>query len=538
MARTKQTAKLSSGGVAPRVRLIVRDPRDVESTPNRAITPTGLPPPHQQDHATLPDIALDLQVQPAGLFCHMCSDGGELWGCNVCVRSVCKKCLKVPRKDYPVIQHEDVKFLCVSCHLMDGNATKSVAPYMGFYRDRKSVLSQPPRIVGRFEQSPKSVIRASVTAVLHLRLNEYIPAKGPINMLFDFLRPFFVHSGGLVTADVPFDLGTEWKKKTYLERATKIVKKILAVRPSQVVFVISTHTDEDRGDLFAGVEGGKPICAEVQEVFFEILLGPFADLTPDSALYVLSCGRYIRHSASRKDFTKTVGSFGFSATIAFDAPRFHSTVAWSFLVILTESVVIRGHSFDDAVPIALANSNELKRHSGVYTLLLSTDRKLVNTTKYLWAHRDYRPWGKDVPIQKSGIGFDLLTPGFIDSNAKTLIASVTGCIKSNPSNKYNRVCRKTYKVKVAPRASSRPGSASAFPRNSPNHGSRDTLRFPSGVLRAKMLQACPSPRSTRSNLEVLENCCEKRECYWRPAEVDERYSRCAKRPLCGRGLRA
>ncbi|KAF8125344.1 hypothetical protein EV363DRAFT_1453919 [Boletus edulis] len=99
------------------------------------------------------------------------------------------------------------------------------------------------------------------------------------------------------------------------------------------------------------------------------------------------------------DFTKTVGSFGFSATIAFDAPRFHSTVAWSFLVILTESVVIRGHSFDDAVPIALANSNELKRHSGVYTLLLSTDRKLVNTTKYLWAHRDYRPWGKDVPIQ-------------------------------------------------------------------------------------------------------------------------------------------
>ncbi|KAF8125345.1 hypothetical protein EV363DRAFT_1176097 [Boletus edulis] len=68
----------------------------------------------------------------------MCSDGGELWGCNVCVRSVCKKCLKVPRKDYPVIQHEDVKFLCVSCHLMDGNATKSVAPYM--------VSRFPPRL--------------------------------------------------------------------------------------------------------------------------------------------------------------------------------------------------------------------------------------------------------------------------------------------------------------------------------------------------------------------------------------------------------
>ncbi|KAF8125373.1 hypothetical protein EV363DRAFT_1453937 [Boletus edulis] len=408
MARTKQTAKLSSGGVAPRVRLIVRDPRDVESTPNRAITPTGLPPPHQQDRATLPDIALDLQVQPAGLvrpclqalfslgaseaiqdenndFCHMCSDGGELWGCNVCVRSVCKKCLKVPRKDYPVIQHEDVKFLCVSCHLMDGNATKSVAPYMGFYRDRKSVLSQPPRIVGRFEQSP----------------NTSLP-KGRSTCYSTSFGRFFVHSGGLVTADVPFDLGTEWKKKTYLERATKIVKKILAVRPSQVVFVISTHTDEDRGDLFAGVEGGKPICAEVQE-FFEILLGPFADLTPDSALIL----------------QKRLEALDFPQRLLSMPPDFHSTVAWSFLVILTESVVIRGHSFDDAVPIALANSNELKRHSGVYTLLLSTDRKLVNTTKYLWAHRDYRPWGKDVPIQ-----------WFIDSNAKTLIASVTGCIKS------------------------------------------------------------------------------------------------------------
>lgn len=96
--------------------------------------------------------------------------------------------------------------------------------------------------------------------------------------------------------------------------------------------------------------------------------------------------------------TLAIFRFGFSASIAFDARRFHPSTAWSFLITLTEQVVLQGHPCADAVPIALGKSNNLNRHSGIYVLLPSLDRKFINTTRYLWAHRDYRPWGKDLPV--------------------------------------------------------------------------------------------------------------------------------------------
>lgn len=69
-----------------------------------------------------------------------------------------------------------------------------------------------------------------------------------------------------MTKDVPFDLGTEGKRKSYLKNAVGIATKILATAPSTVIFAVSTHTDDDRGDLFAGLEAGKPMAADIQEV--------------------------------------------------------------------------------------------------------------------------------------------------------------------------------------------------------------------------------------------------------------------------------
>jgi len=285
---------------------------------------------------------------------------------------------------------------------MDDAKTKTVMPYMAFYRDRIPVLPQPPQVHGRFELSPKSLVQAPITAVLHLRLKT-LPSKGPVNMLYDFLRPYFVRSGGLLTKDIPFDLGTEGKRNTYRKIATEIAKKVVAMGPSTVIFAISTHADNDRGDLFAGQEADKAFAAEIQE-FFDVLLDPFKNVTQNAILYMLSCGRYIRHADSRGEFTRAIAKFRFFASIAFDADCFHPSVAWAFLVTLTESVILQGHAIMDAVPVALGKSNDLNRHSGVYLLLLSSDHKFIDTTRYLWSHRDYRPWGKDIPVQCPSCG--------------------------------------------------------------------------------------------------------------------------------------
>lgn len=83
--------------------------------------------------------------------------------------------------------------------------------------------------------------------------------------------------------------------------------------------------------------------------------------------------------------------------MAFDAPRLHPSTCWPFVVFLSESMIIDGQDLDSAMPHALANSSKLGRHSGVYTFCRVDDRLV--TKRYVWAHRDFRPWGKALPIQ-------------------------------------------------------------------------------------------------------------------------------------------
>ncbi|KIJ57945.1 hypothetical protein HYDPIDRAFT_120151 [Hydnomerulius pinastri MD-312] len=98
-----------------------------------------------------------------------------------------------------------------------------------------------------------------------------------------------------------------------------------------------------------------------------------------------------------------VGRFGFSSAIAFDAQHLQPLATWAFLATLTEAVFIEGHRADDAIPHALGHSNRLGPHSGVYLITLSPTtsetQKIVNVTKYIWSHRDYRPWGTTLPVQ-------------------------------------------------------------------------------------------------------------------------------------------
>ncbi|KAG8221600.1 hypothetical protein J3R82DRAFT_1857 [Butyriboletus roseoflavus] len=277
----------------------------------------------------------------------MYTNGGELWHCNVCVHSACKKCIFVPPKYLAVVKHKNVKFICLSCHLKNDAKIKTVMPYMAFYQDRNPVLTQLPQVHG--------------------------PTNGPINMLYHFLWPYFVRAGGFSTKDVPFDLGSKEKRKTYKKNATKVANSILAMSPSTVVFAIC--------------ESRTPTMIEVIYLpakraikpWLLIFRNPFKRVTHSAILYMLSCGRYIHHSESRTEFMKAVAKLGFSTSIAFNARCFHPSVAWTFLVMLTELVVLQGHLFEDVVPVALSKSNGLDHHSRVFLLHLSPDYKFINT---------------------------------------------------------------------------------------------------------------------------------------------------------------
>ncbi|KAH0826448.1 hypothetical protein J3R83DRAFT_5434 [Lanmaoa asiatica] len=58
---------------------------------------------------------------------------------------------------------------------------------------------------------------------------------------------------------------------------------------------------------------------------------------------------------------------------------------------------MEGQDLESAMLHALTNLNKLGRHSAVYIFLWSGDRLL--TTRYVWAHHDYCPWGMVLPVQ-------------------------------------------------------------------------------------------------------------------------------------------
>jgi hypothetical protein len=60
---------------------------------------------------------------------------------------------------------------------------------------------------------------------------------------------------------------------------------------------------------------------------------------------------------------------------------------------VTKSVVINGFDFISALEHTLKQCLTLERHTNVVHIHPS------GITKYIWAHRDYQPWGKRLPLQ-------------------------------------------------------------------------------------------------------------------------------------------
>ncbi|KAI9452037.1 hypothetical protein HD554DRAFT_2267701 [Boletus coccyginus] len=406
MVRTKQTAKKSTGGEAPRVSLLdiprceAAAAAALQQQVNKTKPLDALPVPTVSDRSCL----TAMFTMPSGRdehvnddFCHMCADGGLLYNCDSCPRAVCRQCLSVPIQHATLVLEPDVKFLCVSCHWKDDVRSGGVSPYLGFYRDGLPVLPDFLAVTGDFQLPIRSEISSRRMIIVHIRVHT-IPLGGPVLMLEQFLRPYFAQSGKLVVKNVAFNLTTSASRKQYEQEAAAIVAEIGDTRGSNVLFSLVAHSDDDRGDLMVGLSCQKKheIASTVTEVL-DILLGPFERIASGSMFVMFACGAIVNKAPSFDELCKAITRFRFASAIAFDAVRLQPSTCWPFIVFLAEAVFIEGHDLEVAVPCALGHSHRLGQHSGVYVLTRVADSLAV--TKYFWSHRDFHPWGFILPVQ-------------------------------------------------------------------------------------------------------------------------------------------
>jgi hypothetical protein len=84
---------------------------------------------------------------------------------------------------------------------------------------------------------------------------------------------------------------------------------------------------------------------------------------------------------------------GIGNALAFDAEGLTALNTVGLLADVTKSTVIHGFDFTAALEHALKQSHTLGKHSNIIHL---TPHSI---TQYLWAHKDYQPWGRKLAVQ-------------------------------------------------------------------------------------------------------------------------------------------
>ncbi|KAI6016599.1 hypothetical protein PISMIDRAFT_13890 [Pisolithus microcarpus 441] len=132
------------------------------------------------------------------------------------------------------------------------------------------------------------------TALLHLHLETLEVAHSQVNMFCSFLQSYFP-KGGYNFSHLGFNLGTPESMEVYEMAASDLAKTLSPY--SRVVLFPTTHSDEERGDLFAGFLHGQPVASKVLECL-QLLLNPLKDIIKGGDIIFNVCGSVVNMEKS------------------------------------------------------------------------------------------------------------------------------------------------------------------------------------------------------------------------------------------------
>ncbi|KAI6018345.1 hypothetical protein EDC04DRAFT_2607808 [Pisolithus marmoratus] len=346
MARTKQTARKVTGDKAPRVKL-----QSLQKKKSKT--------------------ALSLKKP---------TFKGKTMANSDCKRVVCHKCLIVPEKSLKDVTEDHVTFKCVTCHWKETEKS-APQPYFGFYSQGKPVLSEPPVITGGFQHAINSQVAPHSTALIHLHLENLEVGHAQVNMIHSLLQPYFP-KGRYQFSHLPFNLTTQESLGAYQSTAFDLATSLSSYQ--SVILFLTTHSDEERGDLFAGFVDGVTVASEVSEVL-QALFTPFTQIIKVAHIFFNVCGSVVTVEDSFNGLKKAAQLFKPKSMVLFDAQHLHLATTIPYLLSLVDSTIIQGHS---NIIVMMWRSQGENMEVG----------KLV-VEKLVWTDKFVRPWGNYLPIQ-------------------------------------------------------------------------------------------------------------------------------------------
>lgn len=137
-----------------------------------------------------------------------------------------------------------------------------------FTQSDQPVLETFPVLKSHFGTSSRSQVNGEPMVILHLVCKGMDVLGTPPRLVHQMFEPYFP-DGTLTLIEFEFDFGTNAKVRSHGAQMESLKSIISSVSPARVLVFVSTHSDMERGDLFAG--GGPannpgPVAVEVDQV--------------------------------------------------------------------------------------------------------------------------------------------------------------------------------------------------------------------------------------------------------------------------------
>ncbi|KAG2360063.1 hypothetical protein BDR07DRAFT_1413530 [Suillus spraguei] len=438
MAKTKQTSKKTTGGPAKRGVLstsvktrIVTSQLAAKNAKLRAskspVPKLSVPVPK----LPVPELTLKPLINNA--YCFFCRDGGDMYDCFLCPRTVCAECIVIPKVFLEQVKDPGIRFICPGCHEMREKRDKN--PYFGFERaDGTPLMPVPAKIIGHSEMTSRSQLCNNPILVLHFVLDSLAdPCSSPTLAMYNILKMYRT-CDSLQYHEIVFDFGTEEKSLKYAQSMEELVEKIKMLSYERVEILISTHSETERGDIWGGFEDGEsmrrrrhtipirgePVAYSVPDFFAGLFVGGIEDYARGSTMWMFICGHTVRKLDAFRDLKACVKYYEVEHTFAFDADLFHACLTSSFVTAYVERVLIEGLEVQDTIHDLLAVCPRLGMHASITHLhirnafrrrlptiaeynrgqiCICDSRVSMTVTTYTFFHDNKRPWGNALPYQ-------------------------------------------------------------------------------------------------------------------------------------------
>ncbi|KIK77176.1 hypothetical protein PAXRUDRAFT_167609, partial [Paxillus rubicundulus Ve08.2h10] len=169
-----------------------------------------------------------------------------------------------------------------------------------FHTSSKPVLTTFPIMSSRIVMTAGSQVNCEPLLIIHFYLKGMDLQGCPPRAICEYLWLYFPPNA-LHFSELEFNFGTRAKIAKHKGKMETIVPS------GQVVILISTHSEEERGDLFAGEEGPqtkpRPIAVKVDQVILQIGMD---NLLKGAMVMLLTCRLLVKHEQSFQDLCSSI----------------------------------------------------------------------------------------------------------------------------------------------------------------------------------------------------------------------------------------